>query len=114
MTMTARAILEAICPTLAASDKRETFLEMARSQTSPTHFGANREKAIALRAAHEWVLSQRSQGAGGAIQSITEGRLSMAFANSGGAGDLSQTSYGMQLKALIRASAPVIRVIGAK
>ncbi len=115
MALTATQIISTICSGLAADPDLEVYLEMAENQTSNTHFGVNRSRAVALRAAHMWSLNSpyRNNGEAGAVQSKTEGRLSLSFSVPGDKlDDLNQTHYGVQLRNLIRSSSPAIRVIG--
>ena len=114
MSLSVNQIISAICSGLAADSTLDSYIEMAMEQTSTTFFGANRNRAIALRAAHMWTLdrnSNRTNGEAGAIQSKTEGKLSLSFAvSSNNDDDLSQTHYGRQLKSLLK-SKPSMRVI---
>lgn len=110
--MTAAQYISAICPTLAADPSLAVFLDMAESQTGGSFFGSNRALAVALRAAHIFTVCRRSMGAAGSISSMEEGSLNLAFASSGETGDLSQTSYGLQLKNLMKSSGPGVSVMG--
>ena len=118
----ASEILSAIAPEFDAVPGRSTFLGMAESRTSSTFFGGNRSQAVALRAAHMLALSssgsaERIGGAGGPISSKSEGQLSVSFgfrasSSSSADSDLDQTSFGLQLQGLMRASGASVRVGG--
>lgn len=111
------SIIAALAPDLATDANKNTFVEIATERTSQAFFCDNYNLAIALRACHMWALSQyRIHGEAGAISEKKEGQLSMGFQNTGkvsGAGDLDQTHFGKQLKALIRSSDAGITVLGA-
>lgn len=113
---TATEILQAICPALAASSLCSVFVELAEGQTDAAYFGSNRTLAVALRAAHQFTLSQghrAADGAPGPVTSKSEGPLSVSYgAVSGTKGDLSQTTFGVQLYSLIHNQGGSMRVIG--
>lgn len=113
----ASEILSAIAPQFDSNVNRATHLNLATNRTSSSCFGKNYNYAIALRAAHSLTLSERALTSGGASGSITgkkEGDLSISFGSTRGNnnGDLSQTSYGMELKGLIDGNIISISVIG--
>ena len=117
----ASEILSAIAPEFDSVPSRATFLDMAESRTSSTFFGGNRTQAVALRAAHMLALTpsgsaERIGGAGGPISSKSEGQLSVSFgsrsSSSSTDSDLEQTSFGLQLLGLQRASGAAVRVGG--
>lgn len=114
MSLSVNQIISTICKGLMADAALDNYIQMATEQTSSTYFGVNRNRAIALRAAHMWTLdknSNRTNGEAGAIQTKTEGRLSLSFAvSSNSEDDLSQTHYGRQLKSLMK-SKPSMKVI---
>lgn len=103
--------IKILCPPLYADTERDEYISMAESLTGRAYFGVHGDQAVALRACHLYTLSKRSQGAGGTVASMAEGKLSMSF-NSGNMGgdDLSQTHFGIQLKSLGRMVGPAISV----
>ncbi len=110
--MTALQIVAILCPGLYSDANVSSFVALAEEETDAEYFGNNRAKAVALRAAHMWALSQRSGMApAGGITAMTEGKLSMSFAQNGSnaTSDLDQTHYGKQLKAMM---SPGFAVIG--
>jgi hypothetical protein len=120
MALTATQILTAIAPNLASNPLAAVYLEMSDERTAQGFFGAKREHAIALRAAHMmtvYLSGVRSEGETGSITSKSEGELSVSFgsvsAGPNDDGSLTQTTYGIELLALIKASGPFISVTGA-
>ena len=112
--MTPTQIITAICPALAADANVSIYLQMAEEETSGSFFGNSRSRAVALKAAHMYVLSRRSLGEGGSVASKSEGRLSISFSNSGSdSEDLGQTGYGKQLLGLIESGETAISVTDA-
>jgi hypothetical protein len=114
MGFTADQIVQTICSSLAASPNKDIYIQMADEITSTSIFGSNRARAVALRAAHMFTLDSRLNGEAGAIQSETEGRLSVSYSigSSNRVEDLQQTHYGIQLRGLIHSSSLAIRVAG--
>lgn len=114
--MSASEVLSAIAPQFDTAGNRAALLAQAEGATSSTHFGSQRERAVALRAAHFLSLynsSARLDGSSGPITSKSEGSLSIGFGGNGSrsASSLSQTSYGQELLALIN-SYPVAGITG--
>jgi hypothetical protein len=107
--MTPVEIITAICPDLASSPSLSVFVSLAEARTDRCFFGTNYSLAVALRACHQYTLSQRPNGESGMIGSKSEGKLSISF-NAGGGntnmGDLGQTAYGTQLADLIKSTSP--------
>lgn len=99
----------------------DVYVELAKTQTSSCFYGSRYNQAVALRAAHNLVLSNPEtyvQYIGGGILSKKQGGVSVQYGgtaalnlidNSG----LTQTVYGKQLLALQRMSAPTIGAMGA-
>lgn len=110
-------ILQAICPALYESTQRSVFVNLAELSTDATYFGSNRPLAVALRAAHQFTLTQGHRavdGASGPVTSKSEGPLSIGYGSvSGVKGDLSQTVFGVQLHDLIHRQGGSMRVIGS-
>ena len=103
------------CPALAASPSLNTYIADATNRTNSAFFGINAQKAIALRAMHEFTLDQRNLGAGGAIGSLREGGAAIGYETAKGHQldvDLDQTSFGKRLRALIRSTSPAASVMG--
>ena len=114
MPYTPSQIISAICPNLAADASLPVFLDMAVQATDSAFFGADYSQAVALRAAHLYTMTRPGRE-GGAVMSKTEGRLSMSFAAPSGAAansSLSLTSFGQELKTLIRRHGPAVAVEG--
>lgn len=116
---TASELLSVFAPQFDAVATRAATLALAETRTSSSYFGDNRSEAVALRAAHILTCAQGAQAFDGStvgpISSKSEGDLSVSFGSLGGADsydDLATTSYGRQLKGLLRASGSPIRVTG--
>ena len=95
-------ILEAIAPELAELDQAilDVHIDLAETQTG-TVYGDSRNHAVALLAAHTATVANR-QGAGGRISSQTEGQLGVVYQQVGFDGELTTTSYGIELQRLRR------------
>lgn len=100
--MNSAQIISLLCPNLGLDPRVNDFIALAAEDTSAEFFGSSYAKAVALKACHFYTLSQRCQGASGAISSVTEGKLSISFSGTGDGSELGQTSYGKQLAALIQ------------
>ena len=117
--MNAIDYIELNLPTLFASSNVNKWIAMATELTNAGYFGTQAQYAIALRIMHIFCLSPagglRAHGESGSIGSETEGGLSISYqatASSYRNDDLDQTSFGKQLKALIRSITPAVGVIG--
>ena len=113
---TASEVLSAIAPQFDAATNRGELLAQAEGATSSTHFGSQRPRAVALRAAHWLALansSARADGSAGPVTSKTEGSLSVGFGSSGNRSNssLNQTGFGQELLTLIN-SYPVAGITG--
>jgi hypothetical protein len=87
---------------------------MAVEATDRRFFGSLYEQAIAYRACHLFTVMKvtsssndkiKELGGGAPVASVTEGKLSVSFAQSGGSVDVSalgSTKYGRMLLALIK------------
>jgi hypothetical protein len=106
--------ITAQCPGLAGSPSISVYIADATNRTNQAWFGVNYAKAVALRAMHEYTLDQRNLGAGGEVASLREGGASLVYSTSKGKNedDLSQTSFGKRLIALIRNSGAGASVTG--
>lgn len=105
MASTYNDFISAICPLLANSPLVDIYVEMASLQTGATFFEDKYDYALALRASHLFTIDNtRKNGIGGLVTGQTEGRTSISYWNSVDKGDssnLSATTYGQRLKALI-------------
>jgi len=107
------SIIEAICPGLYTDTNRDTFITLSYTETSESFFGTVYNKAVALRASHDWVLAQRTTGDSGSISSKKEGDLSINYSTVDSSDDpLLLTSYGQQLRGLIKSRAGAVSVAG--
>ena len=114
--MTADEILKSIVPDSLYNDPyKDQHIQQALELTGDL-YGAKKNRAVALRAAHTLQLKTRDASTGGASGSIAskrEGDLSIAFSSAGNTGDdLDQTSYGKQLQALMNSCIMTIGVTG--
>jgi hypothetical protein len=121
MGISAALIIETICPELSGSPSLQVYLGMAVEATSRRFYGPLYNRAVALRAAHLFTVMNGSAGGitgvikelgGGApVASVSEGKLSVSFAQSGvsEANDLGSTKYGRMLLDLMR-SRPTLGV----
>ena len=103
--MTAEEILSVIAAGMDDLPSRPAYIALATQRTDRCFFGVNYTLAIALRAAHEWVLNTRRQGESGVTTYEASGRLAKSYGGVGVIRDsLQLTNYGMQLEALIKES----------
>jgi hypothetical protein len=104
-------ILAVICPAMLATDNYQAYIDMATSETALEFFGAQYEKAIALRAAHSWTLNTKRGSQSGVVTYRMEGRLAESY---GGIGvvrhELELTNYGLQLRELMKSMKAIIGV----
>jgi hypothetical protein len=120
-----RQIITAICPELAASPSLDVFLGMAVDLTDRGFWGKMYPYAVAYRAAHLFTLTGsaanraasavRELGGGAPVASMSEGGLSVSFAQSAGATDaasLGSTKHGRMLLGLLK-SRPTMGVNNA-
>ena len=99
---TVTQIITLRAPSYASDARLPDFITLSEESTSDTAFGDSYNNAVALRVMHWLALEEQARaGVGGAVTQVKTGDLSMSFANSVSGGDLLQTSYGMELKALI-------------
>lgn len=105
--MTAIEIVQAIYPTLYSDPSRDTFIALARDETSATFYGINYEKAVALLASHNYFVSVGNEGNAGVITYKMSGRLAVSY---GGVGVIREylelSGFGRQLLSLMRKSSP--------
>lgn len=100
--MTPGEYLAVICPSILTVSGCGGFITMAEELTSSGYFGSQYNMAVALRAAHMYVLNRKRNGEAGMVTQKMEGRMSVSY---GGMdflnNELQLTSYGMQLLNLI-------------
>lgn len=117
MALSIVQIIDARAPQYSTFSRKSEYIDLSKLMTSTTAFGNRYEYAVALRVLHMIALENQrggsdpdSSGTGqaGAINSESEGQLSRGFSVSGSLqsqfGDLSQTSYGLELIDIIRSS----------
>lgn len=114
--MTAVQIIQTICSALADSPSLSSYVQMARESLDRCFFGKMYEYAVAYKACHLFTLFESNSDSssvsnvvdkigGGQITGITEGGLSINFAQLSGdaqLNDLALTKYGKMLLALMR------------
>jgi len=113
MPLSPEKIIETICPDLAGSPSLQVYLGMAVEVTDRGFFGSVYNQAVAYRACHQFAILEGSGGAsfvkelgGGApIASMSEGGLSVSFAQTANGNDgaaLGSTKYGRMLMGLMK------------
>lgn len=102
MALDVDSILAAIAPGFSYSPYATTFKELAISETSESYFGDFYNKAVALRAAHEWTLSTLSGNESGSISSKRMGPVSVSYQGTSGTSSLTMTRFGRELMSLIQ------------
>jgi hypothetical protein len=96
------------------------YIELAKNQTSSVFYGDRYNHAVALRAAHDLIMSNPEKYASlmsGGIVSKKQRNLSVEYGRSSGDNNtdksgLSQTTYGKQLLGLMRMSNTTMGAIG--
>jgi hypothetical protein len=110
MALGAASIIETICPDLAGSPSLQVYLGMAVEMVNRRFFGILYNQAVAYMACHLYTVFNRSAsnemlkmvkelGGGAPVTSMTEGKLSVGFAQAQGAADgaaLGSTQFGRQ------------------
>lgn len=95
--------LAVLCPTILTVSGYNVFIDMAEGVTSSGFFGSQYNLAVALRAAHLYVLNRKRGGEGGFITEKREGRMSVSYGGVDNVtSELQLTSYGVQLCDLIK------------
>jgi len=97
------------------------YIELAKTQTGLSFYGSRYNEAVALRAAHNLVMSKPTEYSslmGGGITVKRQGNVNVEYGDSSNSGNgdkarLSQTTYGQLLIGLMRMSYPTIGVVGA-
>ena len=106
--MTAEQIIQTICPELSDSPSLSQYTQIARESLSRSFFGKLYEQAIAYKACHLFTLTKSSQLnemtslAGGSINHLQEGGITLGFNNSNSDKELSETKYGRMLLDLMK------------
>jgi len=85
----------------AADSRLDDFITLAVSQTDSVFFSTDYNLAVALRTLHDMAMSKRG-GEGGAVESEREGQVWREYAVNDTHDDLGSTSYGQELKMLMR------------
>lgn len=103
--MTPEEVLAVIAVEMLSDPSYRTYITLAQNQTSQTYFGVNYALAVALLAAHMWVLNKKRAGESGVTTYRAEGRVMQSF---GGIGVIKEglrlTNYGMQYEDLVKSS----------
>ena len=103
--MAVAQLIDDIAPELSAteSERKNRIITVAQGQLSPSVFGPQYDYAVALLAAHMLTVANR-RGSSGAVNSVSEGSLSMGFGrvNPMGKSQWETTAYGAELRALIK------------
>jgi len=108
MSLSPNQIIAGICPELSGSPSLSVFIEMATEVTDKGFLGNLYNRAVALRACHEFTLFNGANGNSvmglGQVSSVSEGGLSISFATNATnhASGLERTKYGIELLALIK------------
>ena len=101
--MIARDIVTLRAPELATDmDRVDDLIELSKSGLDSKALGSRYQEALALRVMH-WLTMEGRHGVGGPVTSETEGSLSRSYGISG-MHNLDSTSYGQELKDLIRST----------
>lgn len=107
-------------PGLKDDADKDVYIELAKTQTSSCFYGSRYNEAVALRAAHNLVLSKPNEyreNMSGGIASLKQRNLHVQYGqtNSNTEADksgLSQTTYGTQLLSLMRMSNTTMGAVG--
>lgn len=120
MATTIQGWIQIKCPNLFADTNLNTWIEGAVLHIDPECYGDKYNLAVALRASHDYTISQNQQGSGsgssGSITSKREGDQAVTFANNASniSGDdyLKLTNYGLELISIQRGTIARIRNTG--
>ena len=114
MVLSPETIIETICPELSGSPSLQVYLGMAVESISRGFYGSVYNQAVAFKAAHLFTLMDSSSagmdavsalGGGAPITSMSEGGLSVSFAQAAGGSDaesLGSTKFGKMLIGLMK------------
>jgi hypothetical protein len=107
-------------PGIADDPDMDVYIELAKTQTGAAFYGDRYSEAVALRAAHNLVMSKPLDYASfmsGGIASKRQGGITVDYNRSASESvdksGLSQTTFGKQLIALMRMSNTTMGVVGA-
>ena len=104
--LTVDEYVNAFYPKLLLSPIYPDYIDMATDLVDPNVFGTHTNRAIALRACHEYYLDvDRPSKDGGFVTGKTDGRISVRYFNraeQGSASGLELSIYGQRLRALTR------------
>ena len=114
MGLSSLEIIKAICPELSGSPSLQVYLDMAVESTSTSFFGTMYHHAVAYKAAHLFTLLDDSKagatgelgalGGGAPIASVSEGGVSVSFAQNAATdvSVLNSTNYGKTLLGIMK------------
>ncbi|MDR2952909.1 MAG: DUF4054 domain-containing protein [Treponema sp.] len=117
MLLNPEEIIKAICPELSGGPSLQVYLGMAAESIDRGFFGSMYNHAVAYKAAHLFTLMDGGSsdiaklGGGAPITSMSEGALSVSFAQSAGgftgagSSDLESTKYGRMLCGIMKGRA---------
>ena len=112
MALTVKEIIIVRRPGTVIDDQVNGLIELAQQMTNVTAFGTRYSHAIALLVCHWLEMGSRMDKAG-AISSLSEGQLSISYANAAGdkfEGGLNSTAYGQEYLGLRGLTfAPMVR-----
>lgn len=106
--MTAEQIIKTICPELSDSPSLSQYIQIAEESLSRSFFGKLYNQAIAYKACHLFTLTKPSELneitsiAGGSVNHLQEGGITIGFNNSNSENELSSTKYGRMLLQLMK------------
>ena len=106
--MSAIEIIQTICPALADSPSLSQYVQMATESLNSRFFGKVFNQAVAYKACHLFTLNNQSalndilSVGGGPVTGITEGGISVNFADTKNDSELGATKYGRQLLDLMK------------
>lgn len=99
--MTVTEIVTTRNPAFASASEFDNYVTLAQEQTEASFFDTDYNLAVALRVMHMMEMDSRG-GTGGAIKIEKEGELWREYAVAVTDQDLLSTSYGRELKSLMR------------
>lgn len=114
--MTVEQIIQTICKPLADSPSLSDYIQMAQESLSSGFFGTQYNYAVAYKACHLFSMLDDSNEmnkikeiGSSAIQSYSEGGMSISFGSASSGKELNSTKYGRMLLALMK-SGPTMNV----
>ena len=106
--MSAIEIIQTICPQLADSPSLSQYVQVATESLNSRFFGKLFNQAVAYKACHLFTLNKASplddvlSVGGGPVTGISEGGISVNFADIKSDNELNATKYGRQLLGLMK------------